>query len=131
MPWPRLPLLVYGQGTATPRRCGLHPYLYDEMRHDPRDAALRDENEFEVEAILNHSGTPKKRVDMKFLVKWKGYEEPSSNTWEPWANVRRRSHHRCSSLHRNWSRSPHRTHRRARRCLQSVGSYSTIWDSFR
>ena len=66
----------------------LHPYLYDEMRHDPRDAALRDENEFEVEAILNHSGTPKKRVDMKFLVKWRGYEEPSSNTWEPWANVR-------------------------------------------
>ena len=66
----------------------LHPYLYDEMRHDPRDAALRDENEFEVEAILNHSGTPKKRVDMKFLVKWKGYDEPSSNTWEPWANVR-------------------------------------------
>jgi transposase InsO family protein len=66
----------------------LKPYLYDAMRQDPKDAALRDENEFEVEEILKHVGDKAKRTEMMFLVKWKGYPLPEDNSWEPWKNLR-------------------------------------------
>ena len=39
-----------------------------------------EEEVFEIEAILD------KRVkngQFEYLIKWKGYDNPSSNTWEP------------------------------------------------
>jgi hypothetical protein len=41
----------------------------------------RDEKEFEIEAILNHKATARQ---LKFLVKWVGYPQP---TWEPYEYV--------------------------------------------
>ena len=48
---------------------------------------MRDKEEYEVEKVLNHEGDIKLKGQMKFLVKWKGYDE-SHNSWEPWKNLR-------------------------------------------
>jgi hypothetical protein len=48
--------------------------------------AASDHNEYEVEAILDHKGNPKKKNTLFFKVKWKGYDI-SEATWEPWSNV--------------------------------------------
>ena len=66
----------------------LHPFLYDKARMDPKEAACRDREEYEVERILGHSGDPRKKSEMKFFVKWKGYDDPKENTWEPWKTLR-------------------------------------------
>ena len=61
------------------------------MRTNPRDVALRDDNEFVVEKILDHKlirgGKKTRKNDMTFLVKWEGYDA-KDNTWEPWKGVR-------------------------------------------
>ncbi|KAI9336154.1 hypothetical protein BDR26DRAFT_897208 [Obelidium mucronatum] len=44
-----------------------------------------NESEYEVEAILKHRQN-KKTYNYEFLVKWKGYDDPNSNTWEPYEN---------------------------------------------
>jgi chromobox protein 1 len=66
----------------------LHPFIYDKARMDPKEAACRDREEYEVEKILGHSGDPRMKSDMQFFVKWKGYDDPKDNTWEPWKNLR-------------------------------------------
>lgn len=38
---------------------------------------------YEVQAILDHRGT---HGNYEYLVQWKGYNDPSENTWEPTAN---------------------------------------------
>ena len=48
---------------------------------------MRDKEEYTVEKILNHEGKPELKSSMKFLVKWKGYDD-KHNTWEPWKSVR-------------------------------------------
>jgi hypothetical protein len=64
-------------------------YEYDKMRHDPLDAAIRDEHEFRVEKILKHRGDPKgPRKNLSFLVKWVGYNQPEDDSWEPWDNLK-------------------------------------------
>lgn len=64
----------------------LKPYLIDDDL-DPTDAAQMDDDEFEVEKIVDHTGTPKARRDMDFQVRWKGYG-PDEDTWLPYAEVR-------------------------------------------
>ena len=56
-------------------------------RVDPIDIARRDYLEFFVEAILAHRGNIKIVSSLEFFVKWQDYEA-SSNTWEPWKNLR-------------------------------------------
>ena len=64
-------------------------YEYDKMRHDPLDAAIRDEHEFRVEKIIKHRGDPKgPRKNLSFLVKWVGYNQPEDDSWEPWDNLK-------------------------------------------
>ena len=65
----------------------LRPFLYDPLTTDPAEVALHDCEEFTVEEILEHHGTPRKKSEMTFLVKWAGYDE-SRNSWEPWENMR-------------------------------------------
>jgi hypothetical protein len=54
---------------------------------DPVEVAARNAGVYVVNKILSHRGTPKKRLDMQFLVSWKGFSD-KDNTWEPYANVR-------------------------------------------
>ena len=65
----------------------LHPFRYDQEFLDPKDIAMRDREEYEVQEVLDHQGDPKLRGKMTFLVKWKGYDN-SHNTWEPWKSLR-------------------------------------------
>jgi hypothetical protein len=66
----------------------LREFRYDDRFVDPRDIALRDNDEYYVERILAHSGNPTKLKTLQFHVKWRGYDE-SSNTREPWKNLRK------------------------------------------
>lgn len=61
----------------------LRPFKYDPAHTDPTEIALQDKEEFFVERILEHQGTIRDKTQMRFLVKWKGYDD-SSNSWEPW-----------------------------------------------
>ena len=65
----------------------LHPFRYDQEFLDPKEIAMRDREEYEVEKVLNHEGDIKLKSQMKFLVKWKGYDD-SHNSWEPWKSLR-------------------------------------------
>jgi hypothetical protein len=64
----------------------LQPFHYDARYVDPAVEALVDSQAFIVEDILDHVFEGKKQIktEMKFLVKWLGYEQP---TWEPYANL--------------------------------------------
>ena len=52
------------------------------------EVLLRDKSTFIVEKIIRHSGHVKKQKNMKFLVKWEGYDDPTDLTWEPISNLR-------------------------------------------
>jgi hypothetical protein len=65
----------------------LHPFRYDQEFLDPKDIAMRDREEYEVQEVLDHQGDPRLKGQMKFLVKWKGYDK-NHNSWEPWKSLR-------------------------------------------
>jgi hypothetical protein len=65
----------------------LKAFEYDPLEVDPTEIAMREAQEFVVESILDHSGTPAKRSEMKFLVHWSGFDQ-THDSWEPWENVR-------------------------------------------
>ena len=50
----------------------------------PPPTLIRSEEEYKVEAIVSHKGSPGRR---KYLIAWKGYPA-SKNTWEPESNLR-------------------------------------------
>ena len=62
-------------------------FLYDPLQTDPLDIVRRDYLEFFVEEILDMKGDIKKVTSLQFLVKWLGFDD-TSNSWEPWKNVR-------------------------------------------
>ena len=57
----------------------------------PLEVASRDNEEYAVDAILDHRVKPrghiKKRSTLEFLVAWLGYSE-EYHSWEPYANVK-------------------------------------------
>ena len=59
----------------------------DRQRKEAEDAALRDKDEFVVEAILDHRGTPAKKSQMDFLVHWLGYPS-SEDSWIPYSEAK-------------------------------------------
>ena len=65
----------------------LVPFHYDPERVDPQEIARKDEREFLIDHIIAHEGIPKRRLEMKFLVRWAGFG-PEDDTWEPWENLR-------------------------------------------
>jgi len=57
----------------------LRPFQYDPTRTNPRVVALNDyHDEFEIEAILSHTGQWNRKQHMTFKVRWLGYDE----TWD-------------------------------------------------
>ena len=48
--------------------------------------AAKDYGEDEVEAILQHTGNPRRKTSMDFLVRWTGYDE-SEDLWLPWSSL--------------------------------------------
>ena len=60
-------------------------FVFNPTVTDPKQVALMDNQEFLVEDILEARGNPHRRTSLKFLVRWRGYEETS---WEPWKNLR-------------------------------------------
>src|SRR5712671_311039 len=51
----------------------------------PPPDLIEDEEEYEVEAIINHRHHGRQR-QLQYLIKWKGYPS-TDNTWEPQENV--------------------------------------------
>ena len=62
-------------------------FEFDPDLVNPRDVAIRDNDEYVIETILQHRGDPKQLRSLTFLVKWLGYPD-SENSWEPWSNLR-------------------------------------------
>jgi hypothetical protein len=58
--------------------------LFDASRSDPVAIAAVDDNEYEVEAIVDHRGTTKRTL--QFKVRWIGYP-PSQDSWLPLRDV--------------------------------------------
>jgi len=47
----------------------LTPFVYDELRSSPAEAAIADRRECFVEHTMGHKGSPKKKLDMHFHVR--------------------------------------------------------------
>lgn len=50
-------------------------------------AAMVDRDYYEVESILRHQGNPKKKSTMRFLVKWRGYDD-TANSWQLYKDMK-------------------------------------------
>jgi hypothetical protein len=65
----------------------LRPFTYDSEVVDPRLVANKDQQFYDVEFILTHQGNVKRKSDLTFLVRWKGYA-PSDDSWVKWEDLR-------------------------------------------
>jgi transposase InsO family protein len=61
----------------------VRPFHYDPVVTNPLHIATQDQQEFIVDSILQHRGSPSDKTHMQFLVRWQGYG-PESDSWEPW-----------------------------------------------
>ena len=59
----------------------------DDTLDDMRELASIDNMEYQVEAIVDHAGSPRNKSRMTFRVRWKGYE-PEEDTWESYSRVK-------------------------------------------
>ena len=50
-------------------------FEHDPARHIPLEIAAKDYEEDEVEKIIRHTGDPKRKSSLDFLVRWLGYDE--------------------------------------------------------
>ena len=65
----------------------LKEFEHDPARHNPLEIAAKDYEEDEVEKIIRHTGDPKRKSSMDFLVRWLGYDD-SEDLWLPWSALR-------------------------------------------
>lgn len=65
----------------------LKKFEYDPIKTNPRLVANRDDQRFDVEAILRHKNKDKRSSSYEFFVKWEGYDD-SNNQWVPYSNLR-------------------------------------------
>ena len=66
----------------------LRPYHHDASFGDPRDVALRDRGDYDIDKIVTHQGDITKLKTLTFRVKWYGFAEDDFDTWESWSNLR-------------------------------------------
>ena len=62
----------------------IYPLHYDD--EIPRQIASRDFQQWDIEEKIDYAGSPSHRKEMKFRVRWAGYDE-SCDTLEPWKHV--------------------------------------------
>ena len=60
----------------------LKAFKYDPLQTDPTDIARRDHLEYFVERIISFTGDTRKVSTLKFLVKWEGSTETTSEPWK-------------------------------------------------
>jgi transposase InsO family protein len=65
----------------------LRPFVYDPVHTDPRVVANKERESFDVENILSHTGSSKKKSEMMFKTTWTGYSE-NEYTFQPWSSLR-------------------------------------------
>jgi hypothetical protein len=63
----------------------IRPFISDE-HINPTTVANKDQQLFDVEAIVQHKGSRKLKSNMTFKVKWLGYDE-SQNSWSTWKDL--------------------------------------------
>jgi hypothetical protein len=78
--------LVTGKNKDT-HISNLSPFNYDPEHVDPMEIALKDQEEFYIDSILDHRGDKSRRKNMEFLVRWRGYG-PEYDSWEPYSGLR-------------------------------------------
>jgi hypothetical protein len=62
-------------------------FKYDSSSNmNPVEVAARNAGEFFIDRISEHRGITSKRMNMEFLVSWKGYSA-KDDTWEPYKAV--------------------------------------------
>ena len=61
----------------------LSPFEYDPLIVDPRKVANADQDMVDIIEITKHTGSPNKRANITFHVKWSG----GDIIWEPLSNV--------------------------------------------
>jgi len=67
----------------------LHPFYYDAEYTNPRQIANKDNQSYDIDKILDHSGNKKWPSYMKFKVQWMPINNlPAEVTWEPWKMLR-------------------------------------------
>jgi hypothetical protein len=71
----------------------LRPYYQIQDSITPEEVAMHDHiKEYDVACVLGHTGTFKRKQNMKFKIRWDGeYNKEEYDTEEPWENVRKSS----------------------------------------
>jgi hypothetical protein len=70
-----------------------HTSNLSEFRYDPTsglsptEVAARNAGGFFIDKIVDHTGNVRRRSEMSFRVRWKGYN-PDDDTWQPMKTVR-------------------------------------------
>jgi hypothetical protein len=81
------------QDLLTHKVMDTHASNLSEFRYDPTsglnptEVAARNAGEFFIDKIVDHSGNVRRRSEMTFRVRWKGYT-PDDDTWQPMKTVR-------------------------------------------
>jgi hypothetical protein len=67
----------------------LRPYFHDADAEGltPLQVAARDQAEYIIDRISEHTGSAKRKKDLLFKVHWLGYDD-SEATWEPYKNLK-------------------------------------------
>jgi hypothetical protein len=81
------------QDLLTHKVVDTHAFNLSEFRYDPTsgfnptEVAARNAGEFFFDKIVDHTGNVRRRLNMQFRVRWKGYT-PDDDTWQPIKTVR-------------------------------------------
>ncbi len=81
------------QDLLTHKVVDTHASNLSEFRYDPTsglsptEVAARNAGEFFIDKIFDHTGNVRRRSEMSFHVRWKGYT-PDDDTWQPIKSVR-------------------------------------------